>query len=113
MPNRPPRTILELAIAKGGYRKGFRAVTFIEQWTIAQRALGHVPSLEEAAAWWKESERTWYHRQVEFRQIFDLLETPEPIATAIIAQAEQRAESIGSVIAALGRMSLPAATATA
>lgn len=115
MPRRAPKSVLEVAIAVGGYRKGFRVLTFIEQWTIAQNSLGHVPTLEEAAAWWKESERTWFHRQAEFREVFDLLENPGPIATAAIELAEQRAEEIrdGVVVGLLGRLSPTAAPAPA
>lgn len=113
MAKREPRSILELALAIGGYRKGFRVVMFIEQWTIAQHALGYEPTLEQAAAWWKESERTWFHRQAEFREVFDLLDTPAPIAAAVIARAEAKAEQIGSVIAALGSIAPTAAAAAA
>lgn len=112
MPRREPRSILELAISIGGYRKGFRVVTFIEQWTIAQNALGHEPTVIEAADWWHESQATWFRRQVEFREIFDLLDNPAPIAAAVIARAEAKREAIGSVIAALGSMA-PSAAAVA
>jgi len=110
---RPPRTILELAIAIGGYRKGFRACVFIEQWTIAQHALGHEPTVIEAADWWKEPHSSWFKRQSEFREIFDLLDNPAPLAEQIIAQAEDRAEQVGSVIAALARMPVPPSVAPA
>lgn len=113
MAKRARETILELAIAIGGYRKGFRVCVFIEQWTIAQHALGHEPTVIEAADWWKEPHSTWFLRQAEFREIFDLLENPAPLAAAIIANAEQRAEKIGSVIAQLARMTLPGTAAPA
>lgn len=86
---------------------------FIEQWTIAQKALGHEPTVIEAADWWKESHATWFRRQGEFREIFDLLDNPAPIAVAIIERADARAEEIGSVIARLGRMALPGSSAPA
>jgi hypothetical protein len=105
--------VLEVAIAKGGYRKGFRVVMYIEQWTIAQRALGHEPTVEEAAAWWKEPRRTWFHRQAEFREIFDLAETPAPIAAAAIAAADEWVERRGSVVSVLGSLPVPAAVAAA
>jgi hypothetical protein len=105
--------VLEVAIAKGGYRKGFRVAMFIEQWTIAQHALGRVPTLEEAAAWWKESERTWFHRQAEFREIFNRVDTPAPIAAAAIASAQERLERRGSVVSVLGSLAVPDAVAAA
>lgn len=106
---RPPESILEIAVAVGGYRKGFRVVTYIAQWTIAQRALGHEPSVKEAARWWKESERSWFHHQTEFREIFDLLDTPAPIAALVIAEADSRLERTDTpaVIAHLGRIRAP------
>jgi hypothetical protein len=104
---REPRTVLEVSISIAGYRKGLRVAMFIEQWTIAQRDLGHVPTLEEAAAWWKESERTWYHRLAEFREVFDLVDTPEPIASYVIEQ--QQVRDRGSVMAAVAPQLLQAA----
>jgi hypothetical protein len=102
---------LEVAIAVGGYRKGGRVGLYIAQWTIAQRQLGHEPSVEEAAAWWKEPERTWYHRQAEFRQVFPGLGTPAPIAAQVIADYDGRLGKGDAtpVIAYLGRV--PAAAA--
>jgi hypothetical protein len=110
MGKRPPKTVLEIAVAKGGIRKGLRVCTFIAQWTIAQQQLqqdlGRVPTLEEAAAWWKEPQRTWFHRQAEFREVFDLCDTPEVMATAAIDRFERRLErgDVGTAIAQLGAM---------
>jgi hypothetical protein len=104
MAKRSGNTVLELAIARGGYRRGFRVATFIEQWTIAQHALGHEPTVIEAADWWKESHATWFRRQVEFREFFAPLENPAPIAALVIREVEARRERIGSVVAALGRI---------
>lgn len=104
MPGRRDQSILELALAIGGYRKGFRVAMFIEQWTIAQHAIGHEPTLIEVADWWKEQHSTWFKRQSEFREIFDRLDTPAPIAAAVIELAEAKRERIGSVVAALAQM---------
>ena len=95
---------MEVAVAKGGIRKGLRVCTFIAQWTIAQQQLGHEPTLEEAADWWKEAHSTWYLRQAEFREVFDLAENPAPIAKAAIAKAGQRLDrdDVGAAIAGLG-----------
>jgi hypothetical protein len=96
--------VLEVAVAKGGIRKGTRVAAFIGQWTIAQQQLGHEPTTEEAAAWWKESERTWYRRLDEFREIFDLAETPAPIAAAAIAHSDRvlGRDDVGAAIGLLG-----------
>lgn len=103
MKRRPPRTVLEYAVAKGGIRKGLRVGTCIAQWTIAQSQLGHEPTIREVAAWWREPERTWYRRLDEFRAIFDA-ETPAAIATRALAEREERLDrkDVGRVIAGLG-----------
>ena len=69
MPKGPPRNVLDYCIAKVGIRKGMRVATFIAQWTIAQQALGHAPTAEEAAGWWKESPATWYRRLGDFHDV--------------------------------------------
>lgn len=109
MPRKPPRTLLDYLVAKGGIRKGMRVATFVAQWTIAQRQLEHEPSLEEAAAWWKENERSWYRRLAEFRELLPGHETPAPIAAAIIADANARSDEIGDVMGWLGRAPLEVA----
>lgn len=104
MSRRRAPTVIEVAVRKGGIRKGLRVTTFIAQWTIAQQQLGHEPTTEEAAAWWKEPERTWYDRLREFREIFDLADNPAPIAAAAIASTEARLnrDDVGTAIARLG-----------
>lgn len=104
MRKRPPQTVMEIAIAVGGIRKGLRVCTFVAQWTIAQQQLGHVPTVDEAATWWKEPRATWFLRLSEFREIFDLLDNPAPLASAAIARSRRefgRAD-VGAAIAQLG-----------
>jgi len=81
-----------------------RVCAFIGQWTIAQQQLGHVPSTEEAADWWREPRRTWYDHLREFREVFDLSDTPAPIATAAIARTEARLGrgDVGTAVSVLG-----------
>jgi hypothetical protein len=98
--------VLDIAIAVGGLRKGMRVSMYIAQWTIAQQQIGRVPTVEEAADWWKESHRTWWRRQAEFLEIFDLLDNPAPLASAAIERTERKYNrgDVGSVIADLGAM---------
>lgn len=104
MPKRAPRNLLDYLIARAGIRRGMRIATFIAQWTMAQQALGHEPSVDEAAAWWKESRATWYRRLDEFRGIFGATSTPGRFAAAAIAEADERIDAVGEALAALGRV---------
>lgn len=108
MAKRPATTVLEVAIARGGYRRGLRVLTFIEQWTIAQVKLGHEPSVAEAADWWKESHATWFRRLDDFRHVFPEFDYPTPIAEMAIARSEELVQRIGSVISTLGQLPAPA-----
>lgn len=103
MPRKPPTTLLDYLIAAGGIRKGMRVATFVAQWTIAQSALEREPSVDEAAAWWKEERRTWYRRLAEFRELLPQLDSPASIAADVIADEHGRADGVGSVIGWLGR----------
>lgn len=86
MKRRQPQSVLEVAIAKGGFRKGFRVAQFVSQWTIVQQQLGRVPSIDECADWWSEPRSTWYHHLGEFREVFDLAENPAAIAAETIGR---------------------------
>lgn len=96
---------MEVAVAKGGVRKGLRVATFVAQWTIAQAQLGHEPTVEEAADWWRESRTSWFRRQAEFREIFGL-PTPAPFAAQGIAHVAERLDrrDLGRAIGELGRV---------
>lgn len=62
---------------------------FIAQWAIASQSIGRPITLAEYAEWWREPERTAYRHQKQFRELFPSLDTPQPIADAAIARAEQ------------------------
>jgi hypothetical protein len=104
MKKRPARTVMEVACARAGVLKGARVVAFICQWTMASQALGHAITLEEYRAWWKESERTAYRYQREFRDVFPHLATPQPFAD----QAIVRAEALSHGVNGLGKLQLDA-----
>jgi len=80
----PPRTRksitwLQLAVLNAGIRQGLRAMNWSFTWAVTREALGHDPSVEEVAEWWKESRRTAFREQVAFRAAFPKLDTPAPI----------------------------------
>lgn len=87
--SRRPMTIAEVCVARAGILRGGRVQAFIVQWTIASQTLGRPITLAEYGEWWAEPERTAYRHQASFRAVFPHLETPQPIADAAIARAEE------------------------
>ena len=75
-PKRKPDTWLELAVANAGMRLGLRGMSWALSWAIVRAAIGHDPSAEEVAAWWKENPRTAYREQAAFRKAFPEFDTP-------------------------------------
>jgi len=88
---RPP-TWLEVAIAGAGLRTAIKATTWAYEWAVTREALGHEPSVEEVADWWKQSHRTAYRDQAEFRKAFPMLDTP-----AKIYESEEARESVAGL----------------
>lgn len=97
------QTLLEVAIQRGGTRKGLRVATFVSCWAITSRSLGRAITLDDYREWWRESERTAYRYQAEFRELFPELDTPQPIADVAIARAS---DALDRGVAGVG--SLPA-----
>jgi len=88
---RPARTLLEVCIARGGYLRGARVAEFVIEWTIAADDLGHQPSANEFAHWWRDrSERTTWRRLAQFKQVFPEFENPAPIAEQLLAEGRRR-----------------------
>jgi hypothetical protein len=69
--------------------KGARVQAFIAQWTIASQSIGGPITLAEYADWWREPRSTAFRHQAQFRELFPELETPQPIADAAIARADE------------------------
>lgn len=93
MSPRPPRTLLEVCVARGGVLKGGRVASFIACWAIASKSVGHEITLDEYRDWWAESERTAFRYQANFRAMFPGLSNPQPLADVLIAAyAEKMAE---------------------
>lgn len=95
---------MQVCAAQKGVLKGARICSFIACWCIASQALGRSITTEDYAEWWKESERTVYRWQAEFREVFPHLSTPQPIADQAIARSEalsRGVQGVGSLPASL------------
>lgn len=95
------QTLLEVCVGAAGgnvksIRVGAQVCEFILEWTLATKALGHDPGIEEFGRWWKQSEkeqRTAYRRLALFRELFPDEGTPKRFAALIIeAKAARRVE---------------------
>ena len=95
------RTLLEVCVGAAGgnvksIRIGAQVCEFILEWTIATKALGHDPGIEEFGRWWKHSEkmqRTAYRRLALFRELFPDEGTPKRFSAVLIeAEAARKAK---------------------
>lgn len=90
MPRQPkgrPVTWIELAVRRGGFRKALKALMWANQWAVVREELGHDPSADEVADWWKAPRRSAFREQAAFRECFPMLETPAPIFESPEARA--------------------------
>lgn len=78
-------TFLSIAVKRAGTRQGIRAVTFMACWQIVAEDLGHEPTIEEYADWWRDSLRTAYRAQAAFREAFPGETTPRRLLDASAA----------------------------
>lgn len=78
----PGPTWLEVAVRNGGFRKAVKALLWAQTWAIAREAIGHDPSVDEVADWWRASRRSAFRDQAAFRDCFPTLDTPAPIFEA-------------------------------
>jgi DNA-binding transcriptional ArsR family regulator len=90
MSKRAPKTILEVCLARAGVMKGARVQSFISLWSMASQRLGRPITVTDYAEYYGESERNVYRHLRSFREVFPSVDTPQPIADAVIAQAEDR-----------------------
>ena len=76
-------------------RKASRVGEFIAMWAIAKYETGEV-TVETAAEYWDEAERTMYRRLDEFREVWGPAgyETPDRIADNLIADYRARKERL-------------------
>ncbi len=85
MKRRAPRTLLELVVARQGLRKGASTMGFIVAWSVASKAEGGPITLEQYAAYWKDSRPTAFRHQARFRECFPDELTPQAIIDRLAA----------------------------
>lgn len=96
--------LLLIAQRRIGLRKAIRVLGFMAEWDHARSKMRRdTITVEEYRAWWKESQRTAYRRQEEFRAAFPGEKTPDRL---LDVAAHQWAERDG--LAGLGRVVIPA-----
>jgi hypothetical protein len=76
-------SLIELCVARGGWRKGTKVCSFIMAWAWASRSLGRPITVEEYAEWWREDWRTAYRHQALFRELFGEERDPQEAADIV------------------------------
>lgn len=89
---RPPRTLLELALARAGFKRAMQVVTFAVAWGIAEVHYGRRPSVEDYAAYWRSNVVTAYREQQRWREIFPEWSTPTAFFDAVGMDLSARAQ---------------------
>ena len=82
MTTRRPRrkaTWMEISVKHAAFRGAITALKWAYSWGIAREALGHEPTVDEVADWWRMSRRTAFRAQAAFREAFPDFETPSPL----------------------------------
>jgi hypothetical protein len=99
MARRQPRTLLEVAMAQVGMRRGARVIAFMIAWNVVRRELGHEPTIEEYGDWWKVSRATAFREQQMFREAFPGEENPARLMDAAAGAWDERkgVRGLGSV----------------
>jgi hypothetical protein len=96
-------TLLEVAVRRVGALKGARVLSFMVAWDVVRQELGHEPSIEEYAEWWRVSERTAWREQARFRESFPGESNPARLMDAARGTWDERQGVRG-----LGNVALPA-----
>lgn len=93
-----PDTLLGYILKTVGFRKGRKIGLFIAAWAVVEEDLEHEPTIEEYAAWWKQSAATAYREQALFRECFPNEASPSALINLAHAQgAEADLASFGRV----------------
>jgi hypothetical protein len=90
---REAQSILEVLIARGGIMKGGRVAAFVVMWAVAERSLGHEPTMLEVIEYWNERPRTLHRYLAEFRELLPELgegATPQVFVPAIREREAER-----------------------
>lgn len=89
--------LLVVAGRRVGLRRAMKAMTYMIAWDHVRDDLGHEPTAEEYAAWWKESPATAYREQALFRQAFPGEQNPARLLDLAAEQANTR-KSVGTTL---------------
>lgn len=85
--------------------RGARIAEFVITWTVATDALGHEPTVEQVAEWWRERHtRTLYRRLHDFRAAFPEFGAdayPTVFAPALLADRDELKDRVRSIFAPL------------
>jgi hypothetical protein len=89
MPKKKPLGVY--AVEKIGFRRAMTALTYVVSWGLASDAEGRALTVEEHAAYWKQSRATSYRERDAFVLLFPDEKTPEKIwATARASVTSKR-----------------------
>jgi hypothetical protein len=88
------KTLFELMVKRVGIRKTRKVMGFMVAWAIVEQSVGAEPSIEEYAAWWKQSAATTFREQALFRECF-----PEETSPSRLMNAPQAKTAEGDTAA--------------
>ena len=80
----------DLSVTRAGFRGADIACKWAYKWGGAREALGHEPSVDEVAKFWRISRRTAFREQAGFREVFPEFETPAPFYESAESRASIR-----------------------
>jgi len=106
---RGPVTWLEVAIGTAGIRKAVKGFTWAYTWAVVREAVGHDPSVDEVAEWWRASSRSVYRDQAAFRECFPQLDTPAKLyeAPELRAKIRQTIKTMSGIEQSIKKRRLP------
>lgn len=82
--NRMKDSVGAVAIKRAGFIRGQQGLTFAAAWWIATYALDRPPvTVDEYAAWWRESRSQAFREQAAFRECFPEFSTPTELLDAL------------------------------
>lgn len=76
-------TVAARTIERVGFRDAPKVLSFIGEWMAVHRDLGHEPSVEEFAVWWKVTARTVYRSLALYRTAWPDHSTPSDLLAAV------------------------------
>jgi len=111
-PTQRPMTWLEVAVRNGGFRKALKALVWAQTWATVREAIGHDPTVDEVADWWKAPRRSAFRDQAAFRECFPSLDSPAPIFAAPelrekMRQAAKASDDLDDLVRAMKQRKRP------